>query len=81
MCPTLSSLERSTSEWPRNIIDRKRKKKNHNKRNETIDCQIGKESFNNDLKLKEENKRKDLEIKLTKELCMMKRKHFNIFHK
>ena len=42
---------------------------------------IGKERFSADIKLKEENKRKELETRLTKELCMMKRKHFNIFHK
>jgi hypothetical protein len=33
------------------------------------------------MKLKEENKKRELETRLTKELCMMKRKHFSIFHK
>ncbi len=42
---------------------------------------IGKERFSAEIKSKEENKRKELETRLTKDLCMMKRKHFNIFHK
>jgi len=42
---------------------------------------VGKERLHADIKQKEDAKRKQLEIRLTEEMCMLKRKHMVMFHK
>lgn len=42
---------------------------------------IGKERLHNEAKLKEENKRKQLDMNLTEELCFLQRKHLINLHK
>jgi hypothetical protein len=42
---------------------------------------VGKERLHADIKQKEDAKRKQLEMRLTEEMCMLKRKHMVMFHK